>query len=159
MLLNEQESTGLCLKKSVVADYTAQVINIFNGIADPIRRYGVARVMLNIFTDACKDAGAAAEAFCEKENIGWDGKDFVHEGCTYRRKFDINYNYAANATDIYGAPVSYAEDKAAVEMAEIDLKAKKAKLKADEIIIETAHPNMKPDVLGVSVQLRELMPE
>ena len=159
MLLNEQESTGLCLKKSVVADYTAQVINTLNGITDPIRRYGVARVMLNIFTDACKEVGAAAEAFCEKENIGWDGKDFVHDGCTYRRKFDINYNYAANATDIYGAPVNYAEDKAAVEMAEIDLKAKKAKLKADEIIIETAHPNMKPELLGVSVQLRELMPE
>ena len=159
MLLNEQESTGLCLKKSVVADYTAQVINTLNGITDPIRRYGVARVLLNIFTDACKEVGAAAEAFCEKENIGWDGKDFVHDGCTYRRKFDINYNYAANATDIYGAPVNYAEDKAAVEMAEIDLKAKKAKLKADEIIIETAHPNMKPELLGVSVQLRELMPE
>ena len=159
MLLNEQESTGLCLKKSVVADYTAQVINTLNGITDPIRRYGVARVLLNIFTDACKEVGAAAEAFCEKENIGWDGCDFKHDGCVYRRKFDIDYNYAANATDIYGAPVSYAEDKKAVEQAEIDLKAKKAKLKADEIIIETAHPNMKPDVLNVSMQLRELMPE
>ena len=115
--------------------------------------------MLNIFTDACKDAGAAAEAYCEKEDIGSDGKDFEHDGCVYRRKFDIDYNYAANATDIYGAPVSYAEDKKAVEQAEIDLKAKKAKLKADEIIIETAHPNMKPDVLNVSMQLRELMPE
>ena len=159
MLLNEQEIQGFCLKQSVVDDYTAQVINTLNSIDDPIRRYGVSRSLLDIVTIATKEVGAAMEAHCEKQNIGWDGCDFEHDGCTYRRNFDIEYNYADNATDEEGNPIPYTESCKAVEAAKRALNAKRTIQKAFKELIENAHPNMKPDVVAVSVQLREYMPE
>ena len=161
MLLNEQEVLGFCLKQSVVDDYTAQVTNlILEGFKEnPVRGYGVARSLLDIMTTVTREAGAAMEAFCEKNNIGSDGKDFEHEGCIYRRKFDIDYNYAANATDEEGNPIPYTGAVRDVERAKISLNAKKTIVNAFKDLILNAHPNMKPELISVTCQLRGYMPE
>ena len=165
MLLNEQEVAQFPLNKRAVEDYTAQSINVLNGIANPAERYAVARCIKNIVDKVVEEVGASAEAYYEKENVGSDGKEFellpltknpAHKDVWLIRQFDCDYNYAGNATDEEGAPVLYTEHKQAVEKAELAVRAKRAILKADKILIENAHPNMKPEVIKVVVKLTSI---
>lgn len=162
MLLNEQETGLFPLNKRAVKDYTAQVINVFNGIENPCERYAVARCMKNIFDQAVEEVGASMEAYCEKENIGSDGMEFnladvtqnpAHEGVMLIRQFNMEYNYAANATDEEGDPVDYTASLQRLERTQRTLKARRAIVNANKELIEAAHPNMKPEIIKVVVKL------
>ena len=168
MLLTEQEIISFPLNQRAVDDYTAQVINTLNGIENPVERYVVARLLKKIFDQACENCGAAAEAYCEKENIGSDGKEFelypvtknpAHKGVWTIRQFDMDYNYAANATDIEGKTIPYKKVKGKIDYYKRRTEVQKKILKGYEAQIELAHPNMVPDVVRVSMSYRGLDPK
>ena len=165
MLINQEEIISFPLNKRAVDDYTAQVINTLNGIENPVERYAVARCLKTIFDKACENCGDAAEAYCEKENIGSDGKEFelypvtknpAHKGVWTIRQFDMDYNYAANATDIKGEPIPYKETLREIEYYDDQLKANKKILKNYKELIKLAHPNMLPDVVRVVFKLNSI---
>ena len=162
MLLNEQEVAQFPLNKRAVNDYTAQSINIFNGVENPCKRYAIARCIKNIIDKAVEEVGASMEAYCEKENIGSDGcefnlgditKDPADDGVMLIRQFNIDYNYAANATDEEGDPVDYTASLQRLERTQRTLKARRAIVNANKELIEAAHPNMKPELIKVVVKL------
>ena len=162
MLLNEQEVAQFPLNKRAVEDYTAQSINVLNGIANPCERYAIARCIKNIIDKAVEEVGASMEAYCEKENIGSDGLEFnladvtknpVHDGVMMIRQFNMEYNYAANATDEEGDPVDYTASLQRLERTQRTLKARRAIVNANKELIEAAHPYMKPTVIKVVVKL------
>ena len=165
MLINQQETTSFSLNQRAVNDYTAQVINILNGIVNPVERYAVARCLKNIFDKACENCGVAAEAYCEKEDIGSDGKEFelysvtenpAHKNVWLIRQFDMDYNYAANATNVKGKRIPYKETLQEIEYHDKELKANKKILKGYKEQIKLAHPNMVPDVVRVVFKLNSI---
>ena len=146
-----------CITPKVLEELSAQVINQLNEEPDDLLRYVVANTLNKAFALGASNAGAQAEAYCQKNDIGWDGKDFEHKGYWFNRQ--ANYeepNYAGNATDENGDPVAYTEHLRAVEKAELALKAKKLLLSADELLIENAHPNMKRTLKSVTFKLMRL---
>ena len=165
MLLTEQEIISFPLNQRAVDDYTAQVINTLNGIENPVERYVVARLLKKIFDKACEDCGAAAEAYCEKENIGSDGKEFelysvtknpAHKGVWTIRQFDMDYNYAANATNVKGKRIPYKETLREIQYYDDQLKSNKKILKGYKEQIKLAHPNMVPEVVRVVFKLTSI---
>ena len=165
MLLTEQEIISFPLNQRAVDDYTAQVINTLNGIENPVERYVVARLLKKIFDQACDNCGAAAEAYCEKENIGSDGKEFelysvtenpAHKGVWTIRQFDMDYNYAANDTDEYGNKLNYNKALADVITKKQQLETAKTYVRYLKKKIELAHPNMVPDVARVVFKLNSI---
>ena len=165
MLINQQETTSFSLNQRAVNDYTAQVINILNGIVNPVERYAVARCLKNIFDKACENCGVAAEAYCEKEDIGSDGKEFELYSVTEKKKkknvwlirqFDMDYNYAANATNVKGKRIPYKETLQEIEYHDKELKANKKILKGFKEQIKLAHPNMVPDVVRIIFKLNAI---
>lgn len=165
MLINQQEITSFPLNQRAVDDFTAQVINTLNGIENPVERYVVARLLKKIFDQACEDCGAAAEAYCEKENIGSDGKEFelyavtknpAHKGVWLNRQFNLDHNYAANATDIDGETIPYNMVKRKIDDLKRQIEAQKKILKGYEAQIELAHPNMVPEVVRVVFKLNAI---
>ena len=162
MLLTDQEVAQFPLNKRAVDDYTAQVINTLNGIENPCKRYAIARCIKNIIDKAVEEVGASMEAYCEKNDIGSDGcefnlgditKDTADDGVMLIRQFNMEYNYAANATDEEGDPVAYTEHLKQLERTQRALKARRAIVNADKELIEAAHPNMKPELIKVVVKL------
>ena len=162
MLLTNLEVAQFPLNKRAVDNYTAQVINTLNGIENPCKRYAIARCLKNIFDKAVEEVGAAMEAYCEKNNIGSDGcefnlgditKDPADDGVMLMRQFNMDYNYAANATDEEGDLVPYTEHVKQLERTQRALKARRAMVNADKELIEAAHPNMKPELINVVVKL------
>ena len=117
----------------------------------PLERYARARFLLGALERVCKEEGAAAEAYCEKNDIGTDGKQFEQNGLCFMRKFNITYNYAAN-DDVPTFEGRYKE--ACIEERLAVHAAKEAKVKREgiESLIELAHPNMQPIVDRVSIQ-------
>ena len=165
MLLTEQEILSFQLNQRAVDDYTAQVINTLNGITNAAERYAVARCLKKIFDKACEECGAAAEAYCEKENIGSDGKEFellpltsnpAHKNVWLVRQFNLEYNYAANATDLAGNPVPYNMVKRKIDDLKRQSEVQKKMLRGYEAIIEFAHPNMVPEVARVVFKLNSI---
>lgn len=165
MLINQQETTSFSLNQRAVDDYTAQVINILNGIVNPVERYAVARCLKNIFDKACENCGAAAEAYCETENIGSDGKEFelypitgnpAHKNVWLVRQFILDYNYAANATGFDGEVIPYKETIREIEDLNDRLEAKKKLLNSYKTQIKLTHPNMVPDVVRVVFKLNSI---
>ena len=166
MLLNEQEVVQFPLNKRAVEDYSAQVINTLNGITNAAERYAVARCLKTIVDTACEECGAAGEAYLEIDNIGCEGREFdlcdavtdnpVHKGVKLMRQFIMDYNYADNATDEQGDPIPYREAVKAVEKTTKILNAQKATVKAYETIIKECHPNMKPEVIRVTLKLNKI---
>ena len=168
MLLAEQEIIYFSLNQRAVNDYTAQVINTLNGITNAAERYAVARCLKTIFDKACEECGAAAEAYCEKENIGSDGKEFelypltlnpAHKNVWLIRQFNLDYNYAANATDENGNKLLYNQALADVIYKEQLLKNAKTFVRFLKKKIELAHPNMVPEVVRVTMSYRGLDPK
>lgn len=165
MLINEQDVVQFPLNQRAVNDYTAQVINTLNGIVNPVERYVVARCLKNIFDKACEECGAAAEAYCEKEDIGSDGKEFelfevtknpAHKGVWLNRQFILDYNYAANATDTNGETIPYKETERVIDYLKGKIEDQKKLLKCCKTRIELAHPNMVPDVVRVVFKLNSI---
>lgn len=165
MLINQQEIISFPLNQRAVDDYTAQVINTLNGIVNPVERYAVARLLKNIFDQACENCGASAETYSEVENIGSDGKEFelfevtknpAHKGIWLIRQFNLEYNYAANATDICGETIPYNMVKRKIDDLEKQIKAQKKILKGYEAQIKLAHPNMVPDVVKIVYKLNSI---
>ena len=166
MLLNEQEVVQFPLNKRAVEDYSAQVINTLNQVTDAAERYAIARCLKTIVDTACENCGAAGEAFLEETGIGWEGKEFdlcdsitdnpAHKGVKLIRQFIMDYNYADNATDEEGDPIPYREAVRAVEKTKKILEAQKATVKAYETIIKECHPNMKPEVIRVTLKLNKI---
>lgn len=165
MLINQQETTSFSLNQRAVNDYTAQVINILNGIVNPVERYAVARCLKNIFDKACENCGVAAEAYCETENIGSDGKEFelysvtenpAHKNIWLVRQFILDYNYAANATDIDGEDIPYDETVQVIEILNKKVQDQKKLLKCFEEQIKLTHPNMVPKVVRVVFKLNAI---
>lgn len=165
MLINQQETISFPLNQRAVDDYTAQVINVLNGIVNPVERYAVARLLKNIFDQACENCGAAAEAYCETENIGSDGKEFelysvtenpAHKDIWLNRQFFLEYNYAANATDDKGKLIPYKKTLREIKYHDKQLKAKKSTLKGYKKQIKLAHPNMKANVVRVVFKLTSI---
>lgn len=160
MLINQSELQTLCLKQSAVDDLAAQVINQLNGIADPILRYATANTLKQVFEEACKNTGQAAEAFCEKADIGNDGKHFNYAGLCFNRNFEYDYNYAGNDyyEDETGEEHScgYRQAKKmydfAVEKYEAAKREKermKDQLDAVKRTVLRFHPNMVPEVVKI----------
>ena len=165
MLINQQETISFLLNQRAVDERTAQVINILNGIVNPVERYAVARCLKNIFDKACENCGVAAEAYCEKEDIGSDGKEFelysvtenpAHKNVWLIRQFDMDYNYAANATNVKGKRIPYKETLQEIEYHDKELKANKKILKGYKEKIKLAHPNMVPEVIRVVFKLTSI---
>ena len=165
MLINQEEIISFPLNQRAVDDYTAQVINTLNGIVNPVERYVVARLLKNIFDQACENCGASAETYSEVENIGSDGKEFelfevtknpAHKGVWLNRQFFLEYNYAANATDEDGDPVDYTPSVKRLERTQRTLKARRAIVNANKELIEAAHPNMVPDVVKIVYKLNSI---
>ena len=161
MLINQTELQTLCLKEEAVQDLAAQVINQLNEIANPIRRYGIANSLMQVFLNACENTGQAAEAFCEKFDIGNDGKHFGYEGSSFNRNFRFTYNYAGN--DYYmdedgnirelGWKKANAEYQAALEKtarAQKDFRAALKQLRLVEQNVQNEHPNMVPEVVRIT---------
>ena len=160
MLINQSELQTLCLKQSAVEDLAAQVINQLNGIADPIIRYATANALKRVFEEACANTGQAAEAFCEKFDIGNDGKHFNYAGLCFNRNFEYDYNYAGNDyyEDETGEEHScgYRQAKKmydlAVEKYEAAKREKermKDQLDAVKRTVLRFHPNMVPEVVKI----------
>ena len=165
MLINEQEIISFPLNQRAVNDYTAQVINTLNGITNPVERYAVARCLKEIFDKACANSGAAAETYCEEENIGSDGKEFELFEVTknpalkkvwLNRQFVLDHDYAANATDINGETIPYRMVKRKIDDLKKQIEAQKKILKGYEAQIELAHPNMVPDVVRIVFKLNSI---
>ena len=165
MLLTEQEILSFPLNQRAVNDYTAQVINTLNGITNAAERYAVARCLKTIFDKACEECGAAAEAYCEKENIGSDGKEFelysvtenpAHKNVWLIRQFNLDYNYAANATDKKGNKLKYNKALADVITKKKELDTAKKYVQYLKKKIELAHPNMVPEVARVVFKLNSI---
>ena len=130
----------------------ATVINQLNTPTDtPLERYARARFLLGVMETVCKEEGAAAEAYCEKEDIGTDGKRFEHNGLRFMRKFTITYNFAAN-DDVPDHEGKYKEACIAERVAARAAKEAKLKRESAEKLIKSAHPNMQPIVERVTVQ-------
>lgn len=131
----------------------AIVINQLNTPTNsPLERYARARFLLGALERVCKEEGAAAEAYCETNDIGTDGREFEHRNLYFMRQFAITYNFAAN-DDVEGyegyfktASISERTAKNAYELA-------KVKRKGAEKIILQAHPNMQPIVDRVTIKL------
>lgn len=165
MLLTEQEILSFPLNQRAVDNYTAQVINTLNGIANAIERYAVARCLKKIFDKACEECGAAAEAYCEKENIGSYGKEFellpltsnpTHKNVWFVRQFNLEYNYAANDTDEQGNKLYYNKALADVITKKQQLENAKTYVKYLNRKIELAHPNMQPEIVRVTFKLNSI---
>lgn len=165
MLIKQQEIISFPLNQRAVDDYTAQVINILKGVVNPVERYAVARLLNYIFDKACGDCGGSAEAYCEEKNIGSDGKEFelfevtenpAHKGVWLNRQFDMDYNYAANATDDKGKLIPYKKTLREIKYHDKQLKAKKSTLKGYKKQIKLAHPNMKANVVRVVFKLTSI---
>ena len=165
MLLTEQEISYFPLNQRAVDDYTAQVINTLNGITNAAERYAVARCLKKIFDKACEECGAAAEAYCEKENIGSDGKEFellpltsnpAHKNVWLVRQFNLEYNYAANNTDEQGNKLNYNKALADVITKKQALETAKTYVLYLKKKIELAHPNMVPEVARVVFKLNSI---
>lgn len=161
MLINQEELQTLCLKESAVEELAAQVINQLNAVDDPLIRYATANALRRVFEEACANTGQAAEAFCEKGDIGSDGKHFNYQGLCFNRNFEYTYNYAGNdfkkldngeeeSLGYYEAlqDLREAERKLAIE--ELNVKGRKAVLESKKREIEYYHPNMKPDVVKIT---------
>ena len=148
------------LKQKRVEDFTAQVIDNAKAIIpDPLDRYARLRVLKTIIDKVVEDAGAQAEYFCEQRNIGSDGNDFIYNGLIFRRQFILDYNYAANATDIEGKTIPYKKVKGKIDYYKRRTEVQKKILKGYEAQIELAHPNMVPDVVRVTMSYRGLDPK
>ena len=165
MLLTEQEINYFPLNQGAVDDHTAQVINILNGITNAVERYAVARCLKTIFDKACENCGDAAEAYCEKANIGSDGKEFelftltqnkAHKNVWLIRQFDMDYNYAANATNVKGKRIPYKKTLREIQYYDDQLKTNKKILKGYKEQIKLAHPNMVPEVVRVVMKLTSI---
>ena len=132
----------------------ATVINQLNTPTySPLERYARARFLLGALEIVCKEEGAAAEAYCEKENIGADGKEFEHYGLWFMRQFCITYNYAAN-DDAEGNEGQYKLACIAERMAKNRVKEAKVKRENVETLIKLSHPNMQPIVERVTIKLQ-----
>lgn len=143
------------LKQSAVDDFTAQVINNAKEIIpDPLDRYARLRVLKSIIDKVVEDAGAQAEYFCEQRNIGSDGNDFNYNGLIFRRQFILDYNYAANATEITGDTIPYKETVRAIEFFKGKMEDQKKLLEVCKARIKLAHPNMVPEVVRVTMSYR-----
>ena len=160
MLINPEDLKTMCLKQSAVDDLAAQVINLLNTITDPILRYATANALRRVFEEACKNTGQAAEAFCEKADIGNDGKHFNYAGLCFNRNFEYDYNYAGNDyyEDEYGEQHSCGYRQArkmydlAVDKYEVVKREKdrmKDQLDAAKRIVLRFHPNMVPEVVKI----------
>lgn len=160
MLINQSELQTLCLKESAVQDLAAQVINQLNTVTDPILRYATANALKRVFEEACKNTGQAAEAFCEQHNIGNDGKHFNYAGLCFNRNFEFTYNYAGNDfkknDDGTVEPLGYNEAMQDLhdaerqrEIADLNVKGRKAVVESKKREIEYHHPNMKPEVVKI----------
>lgn len=160
MLINQSELQTMCLKESAVQDLAAQVINQLNGIADPILRYATANALKQVFEEACKNTGQAAEAFCEKADIGNDGKHFNYKSLCFNRNLEYDYNYAGNDyyEDANGEriPCGYKQALASYNKAidkyrdaKADVVRAKLRLDAAKAIVLREHPNMVPEVVRI----------
>lgn len=161
MLINQSELQTLCLKSSAVDDLAAQVINQLNTITDPILRYATANALKRVFEEACKNTGQAAEAFCEKADIGIDGKHFNYKGLCFNRNFEFTCNYAGNdfkklddgteeSLGYYEAMQDLHDAERQLEIADLNVKGRKAVVESKKREIEYHHPNMKPEVVKIT---------
>jgi len=154
MLINQKELETLCLTTNAINELGIQVFNQFQGIEDPLVRYAIARVLNNVLEDVRKRLAMQAETFCEDNEIGTSGKDFVHEGLWFNRQFNLSYDYAHNDTDEEGNPLYYTKAVATRDKAKKSYDLSKAVVKNMEKIIELAHPNMKPTVESVVLKFQ-----
>ena len=147
------------LKQKRVEDFTAQVIdNAKAFIPDPLERYARLRVLKTIIDKVVEDAGAQAEFFCEQRNLGSEGTDFTYNGLVFRRQFILDYNYAANATEITGDTIPYKETERVIDYLKGKIEDQKKLLEVCKARIKIAHPNMVPEVVRVTMSYRGLDP-
>lgn len=160
-LINQEELQTMCLKESAVEDLAAQVINQLNGIADPIIRYATANALRRVFEEACANTGQAAEAFCEKFDIGTDGKHFNYEGLCFNRQFQFDYNYAGNdfkklddgeeeSLGYHEAMQDLRDAERQLEAVQLLVKGRKSVVESKKREIEYHHPNMVPEVVRIN---------
>ena len=161
MLINQEELQTLCLKQSAIEELAAQVINQLNGIVDPILRYATANALKQVFEEACANTGQAAEAFCEKADIGTKGKHFNYEGLCFNRQFQFDYNYAGNdykkldngeeeSLGYHEAMQDLRDAERQLETVQLLVKGRKAVVESKKREIEYYHPNMVPEVVRIN---------
>lgn len=142
---------------AVLEDLKAQVNNQLKAEKDPLLRHVVAHSLLDASQFATDQASSAANTFCEKNGLGWDGKDFYHKGYWFNRQFSwTEPNYADNATNKQGVKLDYKGAVAEVDKCNSELKDAKKKLKDMKADIWEAHPNMKIEIKSVTFKLMNL---
>ena len=146
-----------CITPGVLEEMKAQVNEQLKSEKDPLLRYVVAHSLLDAAEFGADQSGAAAEAFCEKHGIGWDGKDFYHKGYWFNRQFSwTEPNYADNATDKHGVKLDYKGAVSTLDKCKSDLADAKKALKDMQGKIWDAHPNMKITIKSVTFKLMNL---
>jgi len=114
-----------------------------------------------VFEEACKNTGQAAEAFCEKADIGNDGKHFNYKSLCFNRQFLLDYNYAGNdfkkldngeeeEIGYYEAMQDLRDAERQREIADLNVKGRKAVVESKKREIEYHHPNMVPEVVRIN---------
>lgn len=157
MLHINLEIDAKSITPAVLEELKAQVNEQLKAEKDPLLRYVVAHSLVDAAEFAANQSGAAAEAFCEKHGIGWDGKDFYHKGYWFNRQFSwTEPNYADNATDKHGIKLDYKGAVSTLEKCKFDLADAKKALKDMKGKIWEAHPNMKINITGVTFKLMNL---
>ena len=68
----------------------------------------------------------------------------------------MDYNYAANATNVKGKRIPYKETLREIQYYDDQLKSNKKILKGYKEQIKLAHPNMVPDVVRVVFKLTSI---
>ena len=146
-----------CITPAVLEKLKAQVNNQLKAEKDLLLRYVAAHALFDAFEYGTDQAGTAANSFCEKHDLGWDGKDFYHKGYWFNRQFAwTEPNYADNDTDKNGVKLDYKGAVAKMDKCNADLKDAKKELKDIKIKIWEAHPNMKIEIKSVTFKLMNL---
>ena len=157
MLNINLEIDAKSITPAVLEEMKAQVNDQLKAEKDPMLRYVVAHSLVDAAEFSADQSGAAAEAYCEKNGLGWDGKDFYHKGYWFNRQFSwTEPNYADNATNKQGVKLDYKGAVAEVDKCNSELKDAKKKLKDMKDDIWEAHPNMKIEIKSVTFKLMNL---
>lgn len=126
----------------------AQVINTLNvPMLSPLQRYARSRFLLNVMEAVCKEEGAAAEAYCEQEGLGLEGKQFERDGLRFIRQFTLDYNYEKNDDEGKLKEASKQETLCKRQLEDAKKQVKRAK---EDILVN--HPNMQPLVQRVTIK-------
>ena len=142
---------SLCTTKAAQDQLANQIVSTLNtDTLTPLRRYAIMKALAAATEQARQDIAAAAEVYCEQNNLGSDGKDFVHEDDVFRRQIRLSYAWADN-DDLEDPGYTCTQLQNLIAQSGRQKKAYETQLAARRELVELEHPNMVPHVDRVTL--------